>query len=172
LNRQAKVWRDEVANFRRWPGDNTRRVGEVFDEEKSRLLPLPAHPFETDLVRAVRSDKTIYVRFDLNDYSIPPEAVGKSLTLVASGSIVRILDGSKELARHRRSYDRLARIDDPNHIEALLNQKQRAIGSVRGTRLEQAVPESRQLLDAAFTRGERVGGQIRMCRDSIVMSPL
>ena len=34
----------------------------------------------TDLVTPIRSDKTIYVRFDLNDYSIPPEAVGRPLT--------------------------------------------------------------------------------------------
>lgn len=162
LNRQARVWRDEVAHARRWPGDHSRRVGEVFDEERSRLLPLPAHPFDTNLMRAVRSDKTIYVRFDLNDYSIPPEAVGKLLTLVASRDTIRILDGTTELTRHRRSYDRLARIDDPNHIETLLKQKQRATQSTRGTRLEQAVPETRQLLDAAFTRGERVGPQIRM----------
>jgi hypothetical protein len=31
----------------------------------------PLHPFETDLVAPVRSEKTIYVRFDLSDYSIP-----------------------------------------------------------------------------------------------------
>lgn len=162
LNRQAMVWRDEVAHARRWPADHSRRVVEVFDEERSRLLPLPAHPFDTNLMRAVRSDKTIYVRFDLNDYSIPPEVVGKPLTLVASRDTIRILDGTTELARHRRSYDRLARIDDPNHIEALLKQKQRATQSTRGTRLEQAVPETRQLLDSAFTRGERVGPQLRM----------
>jgi hypothetical protein len=48
----------------------------------------------------VRSRKTIYVRFDLNDYSIPPEAVGRQLTLVASDTSVRILDGSSEIARH------------------------------------------------------------------------
>jgi len=37
--------------------------------------------FETvRLVPAART-KTIYVRFDLNDYSIPPHAVGKALTL-------------------------------------------------------------------------------------------
>jgi hypothetical protein len=126
------------------------------------LLTLPAHRFDTDLIRVVRSDKTIYVRFDQNDYSIPPEAVGRSLTLVASPGIVRILDGASELAQHRRSYDRLARIEDPNHIEALLNQKQKATESARGTRLEHAVPESRQLLDAAFSRGESITRQIRM----------
>ena len=43
-------------------------------QEKNALLPLPDHPFETDLVLPVRSRKTIYVRFDLNDYSIPPGA--------------------------------------------------------------------------------------------------
>jgi len=162
LNRQAKRWRDEVAHQRPWPGDPSRTVASAFDEEKPRLLPLPAHPFDADLMRVVRSDKIIYVRFDLNDYSIPPEAVGRSLTLVASPAIVRILDGNRELARHRRSYDRLARIEDPTHIEALLEQKRKAIASAPGTRLEQAVPESRQLLDAAFGRGESITRQIRM----------
>lgn len=162
LNRQARVWRDEIAHQRPWPGDHSRTVASVFEEEKPRLLRLPAHRFDSDLMRVVRSDKTIYVRFDLNDYSIPPEAVGKSLTLVASPKNVRILDGSSEIARHRRSYDRLARIQDPNHIEALLKQKQKAIGSAPGSRLEHAVPEIRQLLDAAFNRGESVTRQIRM----------
>jgi len=72
------------------------------------------------------------------------------------------LDGGRELARHRRSYDRLARIEDPAHIETLLKQKQRAIGSAAGTRLEHAIPEGRQLLDAAFSRGESIPRQIRM----------
>jgi transposase len=162
LNRQARVWRDEVAHQRPWPGDPSRSVASVFEEEKPRLLPLPVNQFESDLIRVVRSDKTIYVRFDLNDYSIPPEAIGRALTLVASPDTVRILDGSSEIARHRRSYDRLARIEDPNHIEALLKQKQRAIGSAPGTRLEQAVPEIRQLLDAAFSRGESIARQIKI----------
>lgn len=162
LNRQARIWRDEVAHQRPWPGDPSRTVASAFEEERPRLLTLPAHPFDTDLIRVVRSGKTIYVRFDQNDYSIPPEAVGRSLTLVASPSILRILDGATELARHRRSYDRLARIEDANHIEALLKQKRRAIGSAPGTRLEQAVPESRQLLDAAFSRGESIPRQIKM----------
>jgi len=162
LNRQAKCWRDEVAHQRPWPGDPSRTVASAFEEEKPRLLPLPAHPFDADLMRIVRSDKTIYVRFDLNDYSIPPQAVGRPLTLIASSTIVRILDGSRELARHRRSYDRLTRIEDPNHIQALLEQKRKAIASAPGTRLEQAVPESRQLLDAAFGRGESITRQIRI----------
>src|SRR5213075_1591266 len=40
----------------------------------------------------VSSGKTPYVRFDLNDYSIPHELVGRPLTLIATESDVRIAD--------------------------------------------------------------------------------
>ena len=81
-NRQALLWRDQVAHQRRWPGGDDCTLADVFAEEQSRLLPPPLHAFSTDRIEAVRSRKTIYVRFDLNDYSIPPEAVGRQLTLV------------------------------------------------------------------------------------------
>src|SRR5208337_3706288 len=105
-NRQALKWRDEVAHQRRWPDDNSRTVAQALEEERPRLLPLPLHEFNTDCVVAVRAAKTIYVRFDGNDYSIPPEAVGRELMLAASGAEVRILDGARPIARHRRSYNR------------------------------------------------------------------
>ncbi len=154
LNRQALVWRDEVAAKRRWPVDDRKTVFEVFEEEATHLLPLPVHPFETDLVTAVRSRKTIYVHFDLNDYSIPPTCVGRPLTLIASESSVRILDGADEVGRHRRSYDRHCRVDDPVHLKALLVEKQRALGSIPSARLIAAVPATEALLDACFKRGE------------------
>jgi len=159
FNRQARTWRDEIAHRRPWPGDDRRTVAEIFEEEKARLLPLPAHPFDTDLVRPVRSEKTISVRFDLNDYSIPPTAVGRPLTLVASDTDLRLLDGTVEIARHRRSYDRHERIEDPIHQQALLEDKRKAVGSTRNSRLTSAVPEIEALLDAAFRRGEPAGPQ-------------
>ena len=136
-NRQALLWRDQIAHQRPWPGDDSRTVAQAFEEEQSRLLPLPEHPFTTDLVCAAQSKKTIYIRFDLNDYSIPPRAVGRPLTLVASDSQVRILDGKQEL----------------------LQEKRKARGSTPGGRLEQVVPESGALLEAAFARGESAGSQ-------------
>ncbi len=159
FNRQARTWRDEIAHRRPWPGGDRRTVAEIFEEEKARLLPLPAHPFDTDLVRPVRSEKTIYVHFDLNDYSIPPTAVGRPLTLVASDTDLRLLDGTVEIARHRRSYDRHERIEDPTHQQALLEDKRKAVGSTRNSRLTSAVPEIEALLDAAFRRGESAGPQ-------------
>jgi transposase len=157
FNRQARQWRDEVAYQRRWPEDDSRFVGDVFREEQPRLLPLPAHAFDTDLLIPVRSGKTIYVRFDLNDYSIPPDAVGHALILAVSPATIRILNGDVEIARHRRSWDRHQLIEDPDHRQALLEEKRRAMGSSPSGRLRLAVPESETLLDEAFRRGESIG---------------
>jgi transposase len=158
-NRQAWLWRDEVAHQRRWPGGDHRTVAEAFAEEQPRLLPPAQHPFPTECIVPVQSRKTIYVRFGLNDYSIPPQAVGRPLTLAASDTTVRILDGSVELARHVRSYDRHQLVLDPAHQDAVLALKRKAFHATPGGRLEQAVPESRQLLDLAFAQGESAGTQ-------------
>jgi len=158
-NRQALLWRDQVAHQRRWPGGDHCTVAQAFDEEQSRLLPPALHPFSTDRIETVRSHKTIYVRFDLNDYSIPPEAVGRQLTLLASDTCVRIIDGSVEIAHHTRTYDRHQLVLDPAHQEAVLKIKRKAFHSTPGGRLEQAVPESKTLLDLAFAQGESAGNQ-------------
>jgi hypothetical protein len=158
-NRQAWLWRDQVAHQRRWPGEDSRTVEQAFAEEQPRLLPPPLHPFSTDRMETVYSHKTIYVRFDLNDYSIPPEAVGRPLTLVASDTSVRLLDGTLEIARHPRSYDRHKQVLDPTHREAVLKLKRKAFHATPAGRLEQAVPESKTLLDLAFAQGESAGSQ-------------
>jgi hypothetical protein len=66
LNAQFRRWRDDVAYQRRHPEQRDRTVAQVLADEQPRLLPLPAHPFETDVMRLVASGKTPYVRFDRN----------------------------------------------------------------------------------------------------------
>lgn len=157
FNRQARSWRDEIAHRRPWPGDDTRTVENAFAEERTVLLPLPVNPFASDLLVPVQTKKTIYVRFDLNDYSIPPQAVGRSLVIAASDTVVRVLEGNREVARHRRSYDRHEKITDPAHQKALLDEKRRAMGQAKNGRLVCAAPEAEGLLQAACDRGEPVG---------------
>ncbi|HEX4580809.1 MAG TPA: IS21 family transposase [Acidobacteriaceae bacterium] len=159
-NRQALQWRDQVAHQRPWPDDRNRSVAAVFADEQARLLPLPLHEFNTERVVAVRAVKSIYVRFDGNDYSIPPQVVGRELTLAATDTGVRILDGVREIARHRRSYNRQEEVLDPEHQQALLETKRRARESTRAGRLEMAVPESAVLLERAFLDGESAARQI------------
>jgi hypothetical protein len=120
-------------------------------------LSLPLHAFEAELLLTASTRKTIYIRFDKNDYSIPPDAVGHPLTLRVSPSMVRILNGSTTVAEHRRSWDRHQIIEDPAHRQALLEEKRRAMGSSPSGRLRLAVPESELLLNEAFRRGESIG---------------
>jgi hypothetical protein len=133
-------------------------VAEVFAEEKPRLLPLPVHPFVAELVRPVKQIKGIWIPFDLNHYSIPPEAVGRrSLTLVASATAIRILDGQDEIVSHRRSYDRDQYVDEAGHEETLLEKKRRAQGQTPSGRLTGAVPETHAFVQASFAKGENAG---------------
>jgi transposase len=162
LNAQLAQWIADTAHARAVPGDPAgRRVAEALAEEQRVLLALPAHPFPCDVLRPVLSGKTPYVRFDSNDYSIPHDAVRRPLTLVASETTVRLLDGSVEVARHARSYDRRQVIEDPAHIAALAAVK-RAAHELRGRdRLRSACPQATALLSALATRGEPLAAHTR-----------
>jgi hypothetical protein len=155
FNRRALEWADRV-QLRPHPEKTGRTVHDVFEEEKARLLPLPLHPFDCEFVKPVSSRGSIYIRFDLNDYSIPPEAADKPLTLSASDTRVRILDGDRIIAVHTRSYDRNRRFEAPAHRQALLQSKRKALGSSPSQRLVACVPESEAFLEQAFQRGESV----------------
>jgi transposase len=159
LNEQARRWVADFALHRPWPDDPGRRVGEVFVEEQMRLHPLPQQPPATATPRGVCSRKTIYVRFDGNDYSIPPAALGRPLTLLADPTTIRLLDGAAEVARHKRSYDRYQRIEDQAHTEQVLTIKRRALAATTPTVLAQEVPELEAFLTAAFQQGE-IPGQV------------
>jgi hypothetical protein len=157
LNAQFAAWRDTVAHARRVPGDPDRTVAEALALERARLLPLPEHPFETDLLRAVTSGKTPYVRFDRNLYSIPHTLVGVPLTLVAGPESVRLFHGAEEVAFHTRSYDAGFIAENPAHLHALVAAKRQAAPLTRRDRLQQAVPEVALLFERLALRGEPLG---------------
>lgn len=159
LNSQLDRWLAEVALARRVPGDGSGRlVRDAWAEERPRLLRLPEHPFPTDRVEPVASGKTPYVRFDANDYSIPHTLIRKPLTVAASEDTVRILQGSDEVARHRRSWDKKQVIEAPAHIHALAKEKREA-HELRGRDLLRTVSKSAdRLLAALAERGENLGG--------------
>src|SRR5262245_25461359 len=154
LNQQLTQWIECTAHARPVAGDPDRRpVHAALTEERPRLLPLPAHPFACDLVRPVASGKTPYIRFDSNDYSIPHPLVRKPLTLIASETTVRLVDGDREVARHARCYDRGRLVEDTAHLEALAAEKRHA-RELRGRdRLKSVCPSTEAFLDAALRRG-------------------
>jgi transposase len=154
LNAQFRRWRDEIAHQRPHPEARDQTVAEVFAQEQPRLLPLPAHPFETDVMRTVVSGKMPYVRFDRNNYSIPHPYVRHPLTLLASATTVRIVTGTEEIARHARSYDSGQTIEDLAHVDGLIAATRQASPSSARDRLRLAVPAIASLLERLAARGE------------------
>jgi hypothetical protein len=152
LNAQFLRWRADWAHARPCPGDPAKTVAEALEEETARLLPLPEHPFECDLVLPKSSGKTPYLRFDRNDYSIPPELVRKPLTLVATHDEIRILDGGVEVARHARCYDRGQAIEDPRHIAALVAFKREGRAAKGRERLLAVLPHAEAFFEKILER--------------------
>ncbi len=154
LNAQFCRWRDAIAHQRLHPEHRDRTVAEVLAEEQPRLLPLPAHPFDSDVMRTVSARKQPYVRFDRNSYSIPHTSVQRPLTLLASPTTVRVLAGTEEIARHRRSYDTNDIIEEEAHVAGLIAATRQDNPSTARDRLRLAVPAAATLLERLAAQGE------------------
>jgi transposase len=154
LNAQFRRWRDETAHQRPHPELRDQTVAEVLAQEQPRLLPLPEHRFETDVMRIVQSGKTPYIRFDRNSYSIPHMHVRRPLTLLASATTVRLIAGTEEIARHVRSYDTGQTIEQEAHVAGLVAATRQANPSSARDRLRLAVPAIATLFDRLAARGE------------------
>ena len=165
LNRQLDDWISGIAHARPVPADPERRlVKDALDEERPRLLPLPEHAFSCEIVRAICSGKTPYIRFDLNDYSIPHHLVGKPLTLIATERDVRIANaavGGHVFAHHPRSYDRGQIIEEPEHLAALAKDKRHA-RELRGRdRLRATCKQVDPFIEALAARNEPLASTTR-----------
>jgi transposase len=154
LNAQFRRWRDEVAHQRPHPEQRDRAVADVLAEEQPRLLPLSAHPFDTDVMRTVSARKQPYVRFDRNSYSIPHTYARRPLTLLASPTTGRVLAGTEEITRHSRSYDTGDIVEQEAHVAGLIDATRQANPSSARDRLRLAVPAVTTLLDRLAARGE------------------
>ena len=158
LNAQARSWCELEALERRFPEDSEMTVREALEAERPRLLSLPGNAFETAEQDEVVVGKTPYVRFDRNDYSVPAEFVKQSLVVLADREVVRILNGIEEVARHERSFDRGAQVEDPRHIAALKAKKERARIDREKDRLAHVVPSATEFLTRCMDHhGDQIG---------------
>lgn len=154
LNAQARQWCEGAASDRRWPQDPALSVREAFHAEQASLMALPEREYALAERLAVTVGKTPYVRFDLNDYSVPHTHVRSALSVLADEHRVRVLDGAQELVSHARSWDRGQQIERAVHIDALVEHKRAARAHRACDRLAQAAPASALFLQRAAERGE------------------
>ena len=157
LNAQADAWCQGAAADRLCPEDRARTVRTVFAEEQPRLLALPENPFPAEERIEVSVSKTPYVRFDLNDYTVPHTHVNRTLTVLATLDTVRILDGPEVIATHPRSFDRDAQIEIQAHVEDLVTHKRAARAHRAQDRLHHAAPSAKPLFLRAAERGAHLG---------------
>jgi transposase len=120
----APYWRDQVANVRRHESTHERPL-DLWEEERVRLRPLPAIPFDTDEVVPAIVNPHARIAFDGNRYSAPPQFVRKPLTLRANRDELRLLHEGQVVAQHVRSYERGQVLVLPEHRLAALSLRQR-----------------------------------------------
>ena len=157
LNAQAAAWCEGRALDRPWPQDDALSVRQAFALEQPRLLGLPAAGYALGQRLDVAVAKAPYVRFDWNDYTVPHTHVRRTLSVLADEQRVRIFEGIAELANHPRSFDRHAVIEEPAHLQALVERK-RAARAHRGCdALAQVAPAATELLQLAAQRGHNLG---------------
>jgi len=121
----ARQWLDTVANVR-IHGETRRKPVAMFQEERASLLPLPPHPYDIGTISQVRASKQFRVGLESNQYSVPAEYAGASLTLKTYPDRICIYHGDRLIARHTRSYDRNKDFEDPDHPRELIAQRRKA----------------------------------------------
>jgi transposase len=120
----APYWRDQVANLRLHESTRMRPI-DRFEQERTRLRPLPAMAFDSDEVVPAVVSPLARIAFDGNRYSTPPQFVRKTITLRANRDELRLLHEGQVVAQHVRSYQRGQLLVLPEHRLAALSFRQR-----------------------------------------------
>jgi len=158
-NTEFLAFLNDVANPRPHPTLPNVTVASCLAQEKLRLLPLPSEPLAIEELLPVTVDKTAFVRFDTNDYSVPHQYAQQDknvLTVAADDTTVRLLNGGDEVARHARCWGRRQVIEDGDHREALLAQKSGAAEAKGQDRLRAIAPN----VDILFARWVETGRNV------------
>lgn len=153
LNLQAYRWCNTNAQDRPCPEDREKSIRQVFQEEQPHLIALPDNPYPCNEIEEVRVPKTPYVRFDWNDYSVPPTKVRQMLSVNATLDTITILDGAEVVARHSRSFDKGAQIESQSHLDSLSEHKKNARQHRGQHRLSHALDCASAFLHAAAEHG-------------------
>jgi transposase len=125
LNAATRLWLDTVANVR-LHGETQRTPLAMFAEERPRLRPLPAQPYDAARVATVRASNRCRVTVETNRYSVPAAQASAQLTLKLDADRLRLYAGDQLVAEHLRCYERRQDCAHPEHAAALLHDRRQA----------------------------------------------
>jgi hypothetical protein len=109
----------------------TGTKAERLEEDRSAFLPLPAQEFEARRVTQANADSLSLVRFDTNSYSVPVKYAHRTITVVATVDVVRLVFEDRLIAQHPRHWGRERYLFEPIHYLALLERKPGAFDYAR-----------------------------------------
>jgi transposase len=110
---------------------NEKSKGELLEQERDAMLPLPATRFEAHRVEETRANSLSLVRFDRNDYSAPTEFAHREVTAVGTIEQVRLIVGTKLVATHKRCWNKHQTFYEPIHYLQVLERKPGALDFAR-----------------------------------------
>lgn len=124
-------------------------IGQRFQRDQERALPLPAHAFDPCIKQPAQVDKYQTVQFDSNRYSVPRDCAYRAVTVKGYVDRVEVTDGVRLVARHARSYGRDEQILDPLHYLVTLQRRPACLDHapvLREWRLPESFAKLRQAL--------------------------
>ncbi len=125
LNPAAQHWLETIANVR-IHGHTHKTPLELFEQEKLKLKPLSALPYELATVRSLPVNSRFRVVFETNRYSVPAHLAGSILVAKIYPQRLAFYHQDQCVAEHPRSYERHRDFEHPDHARPLLEQRLKA----------------------------------------------
>ena len=116
----------KICQKRRHPEYKDRTIREVFQEEKSSLIPATT-PFQGYIDTECRVSSTSLIRYDRNHYSVESKVAGATATVRASADRIKVISKGEVIADHPRQFGRNKVSYDPWHYLDVLERKPGAL---------------------------------------------
>ncbi len=110
---------------------NDKPKGELLNQERDSMLPLPVQRFESHRVEKTRGTSLSLARFDSNDYSVPTKYAHHPVTAIGTVEEVRLVVDTHLVATHKRCWKKHRTFYEPVHYLPLLQRKPGALDFAR-----------------------------------------
>lgn len=129
-----------------------KQIRELWEEDKTELLPLPETEFDAFTVYAARINSYGCVVLNTNSYSVSPELSGQNAMLKIYSDRILVYCDRRLICTHDRCYDKNRDIFDWKHYIGLLSHK---VSGLEHARFYNQIPKMWQEHVKAVDKKER-----------------
>ncbi len=109
----------------------TQTKAQLLEEDRAKFLPLPKGEFQASRKASTTASSLSLVRFDQNDYSVPVAYAHHPVVVRGFCHEIRLSHLGREIARHKRIWEKEQVCFDPLHYLALLERRPGALDYAR-----------------------------------------